>query len=354
MKTIHVPAETPYDVMVGYGLFSGLGGEVAKRHAPSRAALVCDETALSLYGARVQASLETAGFRVLLCRIPAGEENKTLANVGALMGQFAEGGISRGDVIVALGGGVTSDVTGMAAALYLRGMPLVQAPTTIGAAIDSAIGGKLAVNLPHGMNTAGLTWHPTLVVCDCDTFESLPREVYLDGVAEALKYGVICDRGLFELVSRGALEEDCLDVIARCASIKAELAIAAEQGRERGRLLDFGRVLGGAIKELEGQTLSHGQSIAMAIAGTTRIAEALGVCVMGSAGIVMAMLDRLELPSEIPYGAEELARAAMEIPGNQGSELSIVLPDSVGHCIIYPVEAADLPRLFRLAKGERF
>lgn len=354
MKTVRVEASTPYDVIIGYGQLAALGTELAKRHALCRVALVADETALSHYGEAVRASLVRAGFTVLPCPIPPGEKTKTLETVAELLERFARSGLMRGDIVVALGGGVTGDVAGFAAATYLRGVAFVQVPTTLLAAVDSSIGGKSGVNLEQGKNLAGAFWQPLMVLCDCDTFETLPRNAFLDGVAESLKYGVACDRSLFELVSRGALDEDCVEPVARCVQIKARLVAADERDNGERHLLNFGHTIGHAIESLSGYSIPHGHAVAMGMAGMTRMAEALELCVMGCAGILLAMLDRLDLPSEIPYEADELARVAMADKKRQGDMVTLVLPESIGHCVLYPVRVSELPRLFRMAKGERW
>lgn len=353
MKTIRIDAQRPYDVMIGYGLLPALGGEIKRLHAPCRVALVSDENVYALYGQTATRSLAEAGYTVLPCLISPGEASKSSATLMGLLDRMAENSVTRSDLIVALGGGVTGDLAGFAASIYLRGIDYVQVPTTLLAAVDSAVGGKTGINLATGKNLVGAFWHPLLVLFDCDTLTTLPKETFLDGVAESLKYGVICDRSLFEQIAQGVLDGDCLDTVARCVQIKGALVTLDERDQDRRQLLNFGHTFGQALEAVSGYTVSHGQAVAMGMVAEARIAEALGVCVMGSAGIVMAMHDRLGLPSETAYDARALAAAALADKKRHGDTLTLVLPESIGKCVLYPVSVQDVPRLFRLAKGER-
>lgn len=353
MKTVRVEAGRPYDVMIGYGLLSMLGEAILARHKRCRVALIADETTFRLYGEKVRKSLADAGFTAITCLIPSGEATKSLRTVDTLLVSLAQAGLTRSDLIVALGGGVTGDVAGFTASIYLRGIDYVQVPTTLLAAVDSSIGGKTGVNLPQGKNLVGAFWQPSLVLCDCDAFATLPRETFLDGVAESLKYGMLCDRALFEKISSGALDENCLDTIARCVEIKAEHVAGDERDKGKRQLLNLGHTMGHAIEVLSDYSVSHGHAVAIGMVGAARIAEGLGKCVMGCAGIVMAMLDRLGLPSETAFTADALASVALRDKKRDGDTVTLILPDSIGHCALYPVPASQIQHMFHLATGGR-
>lgn len=353
MKTVHVPVSRPYDVLIGYGLLARLGEELAARHKQCRVALISDETVFDLYGEAAATSLVHAGFTVYSYRVAPGESCKSLATCAALLEWLAQHKLSRSDVVVALGGGTIGDLAGFAASIYLRGIEYVQVPTTLLAAVDSSVGGKTGINLTQGKNLVGSFWQPSLVLCDCDTFSTLPAEIFGDGVAESLKYGVICDRALFEQVARGVMDGDSMDAIARCVQIKAELVCEDERDTGRRQLLNLGHTIGHAIELLSGYTTSHGQAVAIGMVGAARISEALGLCAMGSAGIVMAMLERLDLPVETIYDAGSLARAAMSDKKRSGDMITLILMEGIGKCVLHPVPAQELPRFFRMAKGER-
>lgn len=353
METVRVQTTKPYDVHIGYGLLSTLGETLRACHPPCRIALVSDPCVYAHYGERAQASLAGAGFTVHACLIPQGESMKTLDTYGMVLSSLAENGFTRGDVVVALGGGLVGDVAGFAAATYHRGIPFAQVPTTLLAAVDSSVGGKTGVNLSGGKNMVGAFWQPMLVLCDCDTFETLPYETYLDGVAESLKYGVISDRKLFEQIAQGGLDGDCLDIVARCVSIKAGIVAQDEHDQQRRMLLNYGHTIGHALELISGYTISHGHAIAIGMVGMARAAETLGVCVMGCAGILMAMLDRLGLPSDTSYTADAITEVALRDKKRDSDTITLVVPEAIGCCVLRTISTEELPRVLRLAKGER-
>lgn len=353
LNTVRVQAQRPYEVMLGHGVLDSVGDLLLARQAACRVALVCDATVWTLYGKTVLQSLEAAGFEVFPYTLLPGEATKSLLSAERLLQFFAEIMMTRGDVVVALGGGVTGDVAGFAAAIYMRGINLVNIPTTLLAAVDASVGGKTGVNLPQGKNLVGAFWQPSLVVCDCGTFDSLPYDVFLDGVSECLKYGVICDRALFEKIVQGALDGDCLDVVTRCVEIKAEIVAADEKDTGRRQLLNLGHTIGHAIEVYTEYAVSHGKAVAMGMAGVARMAEGLGLCAMGCAGLLVAMLDRLGLPSDMPDNTQALAEIAMRDKKRHGDKVTLVLPLSIGQCVLHAVPVSDFPRLFRLACGAR-
>ena len=201
MKTVHIDASRSYDVRIGRGLLADCGRQIAERVHCASAAVVADDTVYALYGERVCASLEAAGVRTVCYVFPHGEKSKNLLEYAKILNFLAENRVTRADALIALGGGVTGDLGGFAAATYLRGIPFVQLPTTLLAAVDSSVGGKTAVDLPAGKNLAGAFYQPELVLCDLDTLDSLPREIFLDGCAEVIKYAVLGSRELFALLA---------------------------------------------------------------------------------------------------------------------------------------------------------
>ena len=190
---------------------------------PRAAALIAEETVDRLYGDRVAASLAASGVRVERKTFPGGENSKCGRTLFEILEFLAEKKLSRGDMLVALGGGVTGDLVGFAAAVYLRGVRFVQAPTTLLSMVDASVGGKTAVNLDAGKNLAGAFHQPSFVLIDPDALVTLPPEVLADGVSEAVKCGVISDRALFELLAPGFNPAGAEEVIARCVSMKRDL-----------------------------------------------------------------------------------------------------------------------------------
>ena len=209
MNVVKVNASTAYEVMIGSGLLSSLGQEVAKVTKVGKAAIVSDSNVWPLYGKNAQERLENAGFSVISFVFPAGESSKSGATYLALMNFLAQNHVTRSDCLIALGGGVVGDLTGFAAATYLRGISFIQVPTTLLAAVDSSVGGKTAIDLECGKNLVGAFYQPKLVLCDTDALHSLPADTFRDGCAEVIKYGILYDPQLFAGAQRVEDRTEC-------------------------------------------------------------------------------------------------------------------------------------------------
>ena len=200
IKKVSVHASKNYDILIGENMLAEVGPRILDIHKPCKVLLVSDHTVNDLYGFPVGISLQLAGYEVYHFGFPIGEESKCLNTIYDIVDFLASEGFTRTDLIVALGGGIVGDVAGFAASIYQRGIEFVQIPTTLLAAVDSSVGGKTGVNLEAGKNMIGAFWQPSLVICDCNVFKTLPYEVFLDGIAEAIKYGCITDKSLCDLL----------------------------------------------------------------------------------------------------------------------------------------------------------
>ena len=221
IQTIQVHTTPAYEVSIGGGLLSACGQHLRKVLAPCRVAVITDSTVAPLYLKTVTSSLKSAGFTVCSYIFPAGEGSKNFTTLASILEFLAEQHLTRTDCVAALGGGVTGDMAGFAAACYLRGIRCVQLPTTLLSAVDSSVGGKTAIDLAAGKNLAGAFLQPTAVLCDTDCLGSLPADVFADGAAEAIKTGVLDDESLFALFEDGTLSAAPEEVIARCVRYKA-------------------------------------------------------------------------------------------------------------------------------------
>ena len=324
-----VHAAKAYPVYIGGGLL-GRCGELAARHSNGRCAVICDDTVCGLYGPQVCRSLEAAGLSPVLYAFPAGEQHKTLSTYGAILGFLAENHITRSDCVIALGGGVTGDMAGFAAAIYQRGIDFIQVPTTFLAASDASVGGKTAVDLPAGKNLAGAFWQPRAVICDTDTFATLPESAFQDGAAETLKHGLIADGEFFHFLMNEDMYRHMDAVVRRNVEIKA--AVVAEDEREQGKrkLLNFGHTLGHAIEKCSGYRVSHGHAVATGMVLAARAAEALGYGGQGTLEAVLAACERYGLPTVCPYSAGELYAAAIGDKKRSGGHIDVVVLREVG------------------------
>ena len=352
MRCVEVRAGRPYEVFIGRGLMDAAGGMIVEALGGTRmAAILTDDTVDALYGARVEQALSESGLRTCRFAMPHGEAHKTLATWEKMLAFLSEQGMTRADAVVALGGGVPGDVAGFAAACYQRGVDLVQIPTTLLAMIDSSVGGKTGVDLGGLKNQVGAFHQPRLVLIDPDALSTLPAATLSDGAAEAVKYGVLGDTELFERLSRGGWTEDAEWVIERCVFHKAALVAADELDRGSRQLLNLGHTLGHAIEKCSGFRFSHGQAVAVGMIYAARIARSMGLCGPEVEADIAAALTAGGLPLSAPYGAAELAAAAMADKKRAGGEIPLVLPRAIGRCELRRVPAAELEELARVAVG---
>ena len=310
--------------------------------APCHVAVITDSTVAPFYLEIVSASLRTAGFTVSSYVFPAGEANKNLSTFSDILEFLAENRLTRTDCIVALGGGVTGDMAGFAAASYLRGIRCVQMPTTLLSAVDSSVGGKTAIDLKAGKNLAGAFLQPTAVLCDTDCLSTLPADVFADGAAEAIKTGVLSDESLFSLFETGHLETAPAEVIARCVAYKAGVVERDEKEQNERRLLNLGHTIGHAIEKCSSYTIPHGHAVAAGLAIIARAAERLGWTQEPIAERIAACLAKNGLPTNTDYSAEALAHAASADKKRAGSDITLVIPKKIGVCELKKVPVTEL------------
>ena len=342
MKNVHIDASRSYDVRIGRGLLDDCGRQIAERVRCASAAVVTDDTVYALYGERVCASLEAAGVRTVCYVFPHGEKSKNLLEYAKILNFLAENRVTRADALIALGGGVTGDLGGFAAATYLRGIPFVQLPTTLLSAVDSSVGGKTAVDLPAGKNLAGAFYQPELVLCDLDTLDSLPREIFLDGCAEVIKYAVLGSRELFALLADIPSGKGLEEVTARCVEMKRDFVQSDELDRGARQMLNLGHTFGHAVEASSRFTLSHGKSVAIGMAMILRAACSRGLCSAETRDAVIALLQRYGLPTECPYPADMLLGALSADKKIFGTRLNLVVPTDIGACRLLPVGVDEL------------
>ncbi len=339
MKTIHVPASKEYDVLVERGLLRRCGALIRSVCPGQSAAIAADETVWSLYGGAVAESLRESGFRVICHTFPAGEQEKTLETYAHVIRTLAAEKMSRSDLVVALGGGVTGDLAGFAAATYMRGIDFVQIPTTLLAAVDSSVGGKTAVDLAEGKNLVGCFYQPRLVICDPDVLATLPEAQFRAGMAEVIKYGMIADEGFLDALIAQPVEEHLEEVIAACVTMKRDVVARDEFESGERRILNFGHTVGHAVERCCGFSLSHGEAVAIGMAVLTRAAVSKGYCGEETLAKLLQALRQYDLPMETACTVEELAAAALADKKRSGEKLHLVIPEGVGKCRVEAVAA---------------
>lgn len=353
MSIVQVKAGTPYEVVIQSNALEQVGAAAIETLGkPCTAAILTDDTVDSLYGEKVQQGLEACGFRVLRFAFPHGEGSKTLECWGEMLNFLARNQLTRSDCVIGLGGGVPGDMAGFAAACYLRGIALIQIPTTLLAMVDSSVGGKTGVDLPSGKNLAGAFYQPKVVLCDPDTLKTLPPVYLRDGIAETIKYGVLGDVPLFELFETGDWQAEAGRVIRRCVAAKARLVEEDEHDTGSRQLLNLGHTLGHAIEKLSDYRISHGHAVAVGMVYATRLAWRMGLCQQETLDRLTAVLRRHSLPVDAPYTAEQLLPAVLSDKKRMGQTMTFVLPRRIGHCELVKLDVQRLPELIRMATAK--
>ena len=347
MRGIPVEASRNYEVLIGHGLLDAAGEKLRAVSKAGTAVLVAGENVLPLYGERVRRALEAAGLRVLCFPLTPGEGSKTLETYGRLLRFLSDNQITRSDVLIALGGGVTGDLTGFAAATYQRGIDFVQIPTTLLAMVDSSVGGKTAVDLPGGKNQVGAFWQPALVLCDPDTLRSLPEEEYRCGCAEVLKYGVLGSAAFFEELLALPIREQEEHVIETCVTMKRDIVREDEFDRGLRQLLNLGHSFGHAVEACSGFTVLHGQAVAVGMALIARAAAEKGFCSAQTRDRITEGLRCYGLPTETDYPLSALAAAVCADKKRSGASMRLVVPAEIGRCEIVKVPLAEIPDWLR-------
>ncbi|QAT41795.1 3-dehydroquinate synthase [Aminipila luticellarii] len=356
MEKIQVKASRTYDIYIGRNLLKDAGMYISEILPTCKLCIITDDVVSELYKDTVSQALSDAGFDVHTFVFKAGENSKNMETVHNILEYMAENEFTRSDGIVALGGGITGDIAGFAAAIFLRGIQFIQIPTTFLAAVDSSVGGKTGVNLHAGKNLTGAFWQPSLVLCDCDTFSTLSYEIFLDGVAEAVKYGVIISLELFELLllhnqrlfSEPLVNEKpdhsdaVIEVVKQCVQIKRDLVMEDEQDTGIRQLLNFGHTVGHAIEKCSGYTVTHGHAVAMGMLIISKAAHTFGLCKTDCFSAIEEILKTFNFPVTCPYTAEELTRAALKDKKRAGKSITLVLPEYIGHCYLKKTDISNL------------
>ncbi|MGI6298818.1 MAG: 3-dehydroquinate synthase [Saccharofermentanales bacterium] len=312
-----------------------------------RAVVVTDENVAALYYQSLRQTLEAAGFEVASAVIRPGEASKTMATALLLYEAFATAGLSREDLVIALGGGVVGDLAGFAAATYLRGIPLMQVPTTLLAQVDSSIGGKNGVDLPYGKNLVGTVYQPQAVVIDPLVLRSLNRRRFSEGLAEIIKTGLISDAELFRQIEQKTYDLEW--VIDRCVRIKAGIVARDEQDHGERMLLNFGHTIGHAIELVTGfSKYAHGEAVAIGMMAAIAVGEKIGCTPAGIRERTVAVLETNGLPLRAPeLKAEDLLGAVKADKKKRSDRINFVLLRELGVGFVQPMPLTEFNQVFQ-------
>lgn len=345
MKKVTVEASLTYDVLIDKGILHRIGELCAGVVSPSRAVIITDSNVAPLYSECVCESLGAAGFSTLEFVIEAGEASKSAQSYLAFMSFLAKNRITRSDVIIALGGGVVGDLAGFSAATYLRGIKYIQIPTTLLAMVDSSVGGKTAIDIPEGKNLVGAFYQPSLVLCDPDTLLTLTPEIFADGCAEVLKYGIINDKALWERLKNPIMPQ-IEEIIEICVKNKRDVVNADERDVGVRQLLNLGHTPAHAIEILSDFSISHGSAVAMGMVIMSRAAANMGVCAKADADEIESLIKAYGLPTECTFGSHELASIATADKKRAGGHISLIIPHAIGDSHIHKTDVSELEDIF--------
>ncbi|NCC87448.1 MAG: 3-dehydroquinate synthase [Clostridia bacterium] len=342
MNSVRVDASKSYEVLIGSNLLKSTGELVRNVIKPCKAAIITDDIVDSLYANCVQNSLEQSGFDTCKYVFKNGECSKNISTFTSALEFLATNEISRSDVIIALGGGVVGDLAGFCASSYLRGIKFVQIPTTFLAAIDSSVGGKTGINLKAGKNLAGAFWQPSLVICDYSTLDSLPENVFADGIAEAIKYGVISSHKLFSTLLNGECKKNIEQIITQCVTIKRDIVNEDEFDLGTRQLLNFGHTIGHCIEKQSNFKITHGQAVAIGMCVISKAAFKSNLCDYDCSPKIEQALKANGLPTQCDFDAQTLFSVAVSDKKRTGNTINLVIPKEIGKCILFKIDINKL------------
>lgn len=347
MRKVNVKASSEYEVVIGKGLLDRAGELIKQVKKPCRAVIVTDSNVDILYSEKLKNSLEKEGFEVDKFTFTAGEKSKCAETFIEILEKLAQWKITRSDLVIALGGGVVGDITGFSAACYLRGVDYVQVPTTLLASVDSSVGGKTAIDLKAGKNLAGAFYQPKLVICDTDTFNTLPEREVACGYAEVIKYAVLFDEEFFRQLEEG--KADIETIVEKCVTFKRDVVEKDEFDTGERKLLNLGHTAAHGIEKVSDFKLTHGEAVSVGMVIAAKIAENTGLCDKGISEKIKNVLTKYNLPVSYNISAQQLYEAALSDKKRESKNITLVLPEKIGKCQLKNVEVTTLCDMFAKA-----
>ena len=334
-----------YEIIIGSDILKNVAEYITKtRKAPAKIMVVTDENVAPLYADTVLNSLKAIA-EVKLVVLPAGETTKTLAYLSDLYDEAFSFGMTRSDLAVALGGGVIGDLTGFFASTLLRGIDVVQIPTTLLSQVDSSVGGKTAIDVSWGKNLVGTFYQPKLVVADTSTLATLPDCEFASGLAEVIKYGCIWDKALFDKIDTAKNRTDLMkiidDLVYTCCDIKRQVVEKDEHDLSLRMILNFGHTIGHIVEKAYNYTgYTHGEAVAFGMIIAARLGEKLGISKSGTLNKIESMIKKFNLPYSIPINEEDLNGIILDKKAS-GNTISVILLNEIGQYKIYKIDTKE-------------
>lgn len=343
-----------YTVTTETGLFFRLGNLLAEQYPDKKVAVITDDTIKDIYEEHLVKQLDGAGIQWKLISLPPGEGSKAFDTLPKLYSILLDFQLTRGDVVLAFGGGIIGDIAGFTAATFLRGVNLIQLPTTLMAMVDASIGGKNGANLKEGKNMAGTFYQPKEVLIDPGFVRTLPDEILDDGMAEVIKYGCAFDPDLFSDLMDRAEKGDgsgIESIIYRCCLIKKQVIEQDSQDYGEAMLLNFGHTLGHCIEDYYPDgTYTHGQAVAIGMYTTTLASEKRGLTASNTSDLLKNLLIAYDLPYTLPENADlsKIVEAVKRDKKRRGNTLNLVLLDKIGKSYLYQLDKSDFVEFLKI------
>ena len=333
--------ENSYPIYIENGILTKSGEYISQIFKGQKIMIVSDDNVFPLYGQQVIDSLRDYECHFLV--LPHGEPTKSFQSLPKIYTAMLDAKLTRSDLVIALGGGVIGDLAGFAAASYLRGIKLVQIPTSLLAQVDSSVGGKVAVDLPQGKNLVGAFYQPKIVLIDPDVLNTLPEHFIKDGMGEVIKYGCIKDAGLFDRLCAHSsfenLKPELSEIIARCVDIKRIVVEADQFDTGERMLLNFGHTLAHTIEQhYNYERESHGEAVGIGMYQITRMSEEKGLTISDCSDQIKKALDIYGLPSSCGLPVADLTKAITLDKKNLNGNLNVILLKEIGDSYVYPTD----------------
>ncbi len=343
MRKVSVNTNVPYDILIERGLIKKTGELIKSVSSAAKVCVITDSNVGAIYGETVIDSLRQSGFDAALFTFEAGEKNKRLDTISAMYSYMADFNMSRKDLVVALGGGVTGDMAGFAAATYMRGINFVQIPTSLLAQVDSSVGGKTGVDIDQGKNLVGAFHQPILVIIDPDTLDTLSDYYLSDGMGEVIKYGCIKDKKLFVTLENNNAYDIIEEIVFTCVSIKRDVVERDEKESGERMLLNFGHTLGHSLEKIYNfEGLSHGQAVAVGMVMITQAGEKAGLTEKDSSERIKVLCEKYDLPTSDTASVKEIADICSSDKKASNGSVNLVLLKRIGESFIKPTELGKL------------
>lgn len=294
--------------------------------------IITDDTVFKLYGEKLKNDLTKSGFSAFDFIFENGEKSKNIDTLSKILEYAAENNFTKSDCFIALGGGVVGDIAGLAAALYMRGVDIIQIPTTLLSAADSSIGGKTAVDLNGGKNLCGAFWQPSLVIIDTLILKNLPVDIFSEGLGEVIKCGVIKNSPIFDYIENNSVKENLKEILLFCLNLKKEIVLLDEFDNKGIRnILNVGHTAAHAIELLSDFSVSHGKAVALGLIIEAKISQNSGICDGKTVNTIKNAVKKAGLYFDFAFDKEKLTKAMLNDKKNKDSKIVFLLPENIGN-----------------------